>query len=342
MIKINAVITLALSLFVSMDVFSVDILEPSKNWGEFTFENDAFGVIEPSDDGYTSGIAYAWGKAPVERFTDINIPAWLRYISDWTYINQGAEGRYMVSYSIQQTMYTPTNLQEESLIIEDRPYVGLLLWQVKLRQFNGDVATSLTFDFGAAGPVALAKETQAATHDIISATEANGWDNQINNEPVFRMSFEYFKRLTVLPLSDSITVDTSIYTQAGIGNLSSDLGVGLIFRLGSGLEDTFSIVNPTASHSANPYTLISSQDFNWQVFLSLNGRYGFNDITLNGNTFKSSHSVDLIHEQGLFSVGFAMRWRSWGLLFSTLRGSKQFDEQRDDTNFATVSISYFY
>lgn len=234
----------------------------------------------------------------------------------------------MASYSLQQAMFTPTDIEEESLIIDDRPYVGALLWQVKLRQFNEGVATSLTFDFGVVGPIALAEEIQAATHDIISATEANGWDNQINNEPVLRIGSEYLQRLIVLPLSDNITVDTSIYMQAGIGNLSSDLGAALIFRLGTSLGDTFAMVNSTASYSANPYTLISSQIFNWQVFLSFNGRYVFNDITLDGNTFKSSHSVDIIHEQGLFSVGFAMRWRSWGLLFSTLHGSQQFEEQR--------------
>ncbi|AQS37329.1 hypothetical protein Sps_02171 [Shewanella psychrophila] len=342
MLKYIIAISLTLPFFILTDANAADVLSPSSSWGQFTFENDAFGVLEPSDDGYTNGVAYSWGEAQVNSFEDVNIPAWLHYISDWTYINRGEDGSYTVSYSIQQGMYTPTNLEEESLIVDDRPYAGVLIWQAKLRQFDKNVATSLIIDVGVVGPAALAEPTQTAIHSVISATMANGWDNQINNEPVFRVGSEYVKRLADFPLSDSIVSDLNFYAQAGIGNLRSDVSMALIFRLGSGLDETFSLVSPTASHSANPYTLVSGHGFYWQVFMSLHGRYVLNDITLNGNTFEDSHSVDLIHEQNQFSLGFAMRWESWGVLFSTLRGSKQFDDQQDDTNFAAVSISYFY
>jgi len=95
------------------------------------------------------------------------------------------------------------------------------------------------------------------------------------------------------------------------------------------------------SHSANPY-VVSNNNFNWQLFISDFGNYVFNDITLDGNTFKNSPSIELIHVQGQVSVGFALRWGAWGVLFSSLHGSKQFDGQVSDTNFGAASISYHY
>ncbi|MCL1057682.1 lipid A deacylase LpxR family protein [Shewanella gelidimarina] len=312
------------------------------SWGQFIFENDAFGVLEPTDDGYSNGVGYAWGKAPIANFDDIDMPDWVRWTSDWTYINQADRGQYTLSYAILQGMFTPSDLEDSQLIPDDRPYAGVLLWQVKLRQFEDNVATSLLLDVGVVGPASLAEQTQSIIHGMIGAKDPQGWDNQIDNEPVFRVQSEYLYRFAQLALSNSVATDVSFYTQAGIGNLRSDAGFGLTFRVGSGLDETYASINPTASHSANPYAYMSDRGFNWMLFMSAYGRYVLNDITIDGNTFKDSHSVELIHEQGQLSMGFAMRWGSWGILFSTLRGSQQYEGQIPDTNYGAASISYHY
>lgn len=312
------------------------------HWGQFIFENDAFGVLEPTDDGYSNGVGYAWGDSVVQGFDDIDMPAWIRAASDWSYINQGNEGQYSISYAILQGMYTPSDLDTEQLLTDDRPYAGVLLWQAKLRQYDDNVATSLALNLGVVGPASLAQQTQGVIHAIIDARDPQGWDNQLENEAVFRIESEYLHRFGQLALTDNVATDVSFYSQAGLGNLRSDAGFGLTFRIGSGLNETYASINPTASHSANPYAYMSDKGFNWMLFFSAYGGYVLNDITLDGNTFKDSHSVELINEQGQLSMGFAMRWGSWGILFSTLRGSDHFEGQISDTNYGAASISYHY
>lgn len=342
MLTIIRLILVVILPFITCVAIAAETPLRQNSWGQFTFENDAFGVLEPTDDGYTNGVAYMWGKTPIASFDEIDMPYWVRAISDWTYINQADKGHYSLSYGIVQAIFTPSVLEEEALISDDRPYAGVLIWQVKLRQFEDDIASSLKLDLGVVGPASLAEQTQSIIHGVIAAKEPQGWDNQLENEPVFRVESEYLYRFAQLDLSDQIATDISLYSQAGIGNLRSDAGFGLTFRVGSGLDETYVCINPTASHSANPYSYMSDTGFNWMFYMSAYGSYVLNDITIDGNTFKDSHSVDLIHEQGQLNIGFAMRWGSWGILFSSVRGSNQFEGQVSDTNYGAASISYHY
>lgn len=333
------IITFLLSI---VSISAVVAGEPTINhWGQFTFENDAFGVRNTSDDGYTNGVGYAWGQVPISDFSKIDMPNWIHAISGWTYINQEGNGNYAISYGIAQGMFTPTDAEKEAPIDDDRPYAGTLIWQVKLRQYETDIATSIALNLGIVGPAALAEYTQELVHQAISASEYKGWDNQIGNEPIFRIESEYLNRFAAYSFTEKIGIDANLYAQAGLGNLKSNAGVGLTLRIGSELSETYAYINPTASHSANPYA-VSNNNFNWQLFISGFGNYVFNDITLDGNTFKDSASIALIHGQGQISIGFALRWGSWGVLFSSLHGTKQFDGQVSDTNFGAASISYHY
>jgi len=174
------------------------------------------------------------------------MPNWIRYISDWTYINQGNNRDYAISYVIAQGMYTPADMQQEALIEDDRPYAATLVWQVKLRQYESDVSTSIALDLGVTGPAALAEYSQKGIHKLIDAQEPKGWDNQIGNEPVFRIESEYLNRCAHYYFYETLGIDTSLYAQAGLGNLRSNTGVGLTLRIGSELGETYAYINPIA------------------------------------------------------------------------------------------------
>ena len=65
-----------------------------------------------------------------------------------------------------------------------------------------------------------------------------------------------------------------------------------------------------------------------------------NDVTIDGNTFEDSHSVDLEHGQAIASLGFAYAWSDWGVLAAFHWGTDEFEEQRSDTEYGTLGISY--
>ena len=161
--------------------------ESNGDWVEFTFENDAFGLIHTSDNGYSNGLDWSWGKAVVNDFDELTLPTWLDSLYGWTYLNQGDNRQYQISYSVSQRMYTPDDLQQELLTEADRPYAGTLLWQSTLRSYDEGVADNLSLTLGIVGPASLAEQMQKQVHKIIDAKEPLGWDNQISNEPVFRI-----------------------------------------------------------------------------------------------------------------------------------------------------------
>jgi lipid A 3-O-deacylase len=80
----------------------------------------------------------------------------------------------------------------------------------------------------------------------------------------------------------------------------------------------------------------------WQVFASAYASYVFNDISLDGNTFSDSHSIEKVNEQGLLSVGVFMMYNSWGVAFATQRGNEQFEGQESTSKYGSVTISYHH
>ncbi len=306
-------------------------------WYVITWENDLFAF---SDDGYTNGLSFGWGHGPFDSFEALHLPEWIRTISQWTYINGSNENNYSIGYGIAQGMYTPSDIEEEDLIVDDRPYAGTLLWRTRIRSYDDKVADSLALTLGMAGPASLAEQSQKIIHKLVDATEPMGWDNQIENEPVFRVDAEHVIRFANFDISGPVEFDSNLYTQAGFGNLRSDAGAGIVCRIGNVLDSSFAYINPAPARGVNTLAGSPSQGFNWQVLVSLYGRYVFNDITIDGNTFKDSHSVELIHEQALVSLAVASSWQNWGFIFSLQSGSDTFEEQESSSKFGALSVTY--
>ncbi|PMG77948.1 hypothetical protein BCU84_09645 [Shewanella sp. 10N.286.51.B7] len=314
--------------------------ESNNDWVQFTFENDAFGLIDTSDNGYSNGLDWSWGKAVVNDYDDIDLPGWLETLYGWSYLNQGSNRQYQVSYSVSQRMYTPDDLQVDTLIEADRPYAGTLLWQSNLRSYADGIGDNLSITLGVVGPASLAEQTQKQVHKIIDAKEPLGWDNQLSNEAVFRIQAQRLYQWAYTPISENVEFDSVLHGDASIGNLMSHAGAGLTFRIGNILNQSYAYIAPAASRSNNGYIVKSADRLSWQFFVTFYGRYVLNDITIDGNTFKDSHSVELTHEQAMLNMGFMLNWKDWGLVFSTIRGTEQYNNQPSTANFAAVSISY--
>lgn len=310
-------------------------------WGTLLFENDAFGVIDKSDNDYSNGVAYDWGDDGYDQFEDVEMPAFLRSIFGWTYVNGQADGTYALDYVVSQGMFTPDDLSAAALLVEDRPYAGTLTWKARLRNYQDNASRSFGLTLGVVGPLSAAEEAQKGIHELIGAEMPNGWHNQIDNEPVFRLDGEYVNRFLAGNWAENLAVDTSLYAQAGLGNLKSNAGLGLVFRLGDELESTYAFVNPLVTRGSGMMGAPAT-GFSWQVQAAVYGQYVYNDITLDGNTFKDSHSVEVVHDQYIVSFGFSLRNGSWGFDFSTQQGSKQYEQQQRKSNFGSVSFSYFY
>lgn len=317
-------------------------LEEITHWSQFTFENDALSAINKSDDGYSNGIGFSWGRSDYNDYALIEMPSWLRYMSEWTFINQGNSKQYSVTFGVSQLMYTPDKIEENALIDDDRPYAGTLLWSSKLRSYANNRANSLGLILGVAGPASLAEQSQTVIHTVIDATIPKGWDHQIKNELVLRVEAEHIERFYRYSFSDNLRFDSSSYSEVGVGNLRSDVGTGVMVRIGNMLDQTYESINPSTSAFMSGISMDSGDKFYWQLFTVAYGSYVFNDISLTGNTFSDSHSVKLVNEQLMVSIGAAAVYQQWGFVFSVHRGNKQFEGQANISKYGSLTISYHY
>ena len=247
------------SICILLSVFSSLVLaEALKNsneatkdtWYALSMENDAFSLQTKSDDGYTNGISLSWGYDPKSSFEEVDMPNWIRTASEWTYLNDNNNHNFSIRYAIVQGMFTPTDLQQEALIEDDRPYAGVLTWTARIHSFDNHIANSLGLSLGVVGPASLAEQSQTNIHKITDSTEPRGWDNQLSNEPIFRLDAEHIRRLFDYELSNALQFDANSYSRAGFGNLQSDIGTGLSLRIGSQLGKSFAYINPTPTRAA--------------------------------------------------------------------------------------------
>ena len=326
---------LLLLLFMAAGAHAAE--ERRDSWFTFTLENDLF---VGKDTGYTNGFALSWGHAGFTEFSPDNLPGWLHYLSKNLYISTMPGKQRAVSYMIGQLMQAPSDLTVPTLITNEAPYAGMLFWTANLHAFDERVADRLSLTLGVVGPASGAEQTQKWVHDKTGADEPMGWDNQIENEPVFQVSAERLLRLAKFHTDKTVGMDVIGIGSGAVGTIESNLAVGIGARLGRGLDRSFPTANFMAAAQVNP--LAGRITDGWYVFANVQGRFVANDIGINGNTFKDSHSVPLEHWQAAAAGGVAIGFKSWAFLFSMVFATDRYEGQPDATKFGSLSITYKY
>jgi len=76
--------------------------------------------------------------------------------------------------------------------------------------------------------------------------------------------------------------------------------------------------------------------------MSCDGRVVLHDITLDGNTFRDSHSIDKEILVADIMAGIACNRGNFKCTYSYIYRTKQFKEQDYDTIFGALSFSFFF
>ena len=299
----------------------------------FTFENDLF---VGDDNGYTNGIGITFGKGPFKEFNNETLPNWLHWLAEDLYISTMKNKQRGVAHMFFQRMQTPVDLTKTELIVDDLPYAGLLAWQGTLYAWDDRVSDQLSLYLGAVGPITLAEQTQTLIHGLTGAAEPKGWDNQIENEPIFKVEAQRVWNL-YRSAGKGKQFDILGLWGAGIGNLESATKGGLAIRWGTNLQYSFPAFSLQADRQVNPLSLTPKNDF----YLFFGARVGvvFNNILIDGNTFKDSHSVPLEHYQDQASTGvvWSIGRNAFVFQISSLSSSTTITNERDE--FGALSFT---
>ena len=314
--------------------------EPQGGTLTLQFENDK---IANTDRHYTNGVRVAWvsDRTKYESETMFDLLSWLYPIGD---VHGGRLG-----FAAGQMLYTPSNTAAHELVPDDRPYAGWLYFSVAaMAETKGDVLDAeldaldtVELSLGVVGPLAGGRYVQNTVHEIIGVDTAEGWDNQLKNEPAVMLTAERKWRPqpgSLGPLSYDIIPNIG----ASVGNVMTLVNVGSTVRLGQGLHVDYGPPHIRPSLSGLDAVEPTGGRFAWYLFAGAEGRAVFHNIFLDGNTFSDSHSVDRNVFVGDLLGGAALVYDKYRLAFTQIYRTREFETQKSADIFGALSLSVHF
>ncbi|GAB1489776.1 lipid A deacylase LpxR family protein [Opitutaceae bacterium] len=319
------------------------------DWGSYSLyvENDKF--FAGTDQRYTNGLKFTALTSNLRRFTGPEVPAPIRWISQHLSRVVARDEIPKLGLSFGQNIYTPTDTQNPNYQPDDRPYSAWLYAGVSFQNYRppinayGDARTPrldiLEFNLGMVGPWALGEEFQNNYHRLIDVRTAKGWRNQIKNEPGLNIIFERkWRHRSGDLLGTTWAADFIPHAGFSLGNVFTYANAGFEARVGYHLPGDFgtNLIRPTGD--SNPLLRFP---FNAFLFVGVDARAVARDITLDGNTFRDSPSIDREWGVADFASGLAFGTRRWQFTYTQAVRTREFKGQADNQEFGSVSITFF-
>ncbi len=324
--------------------------EEAESFDTFTLyiENDYFAG---TDYGYTGGLQMTWSTPFKFNRTDYHLPGWADSIVRRLPFINDSDKENAVSFSIGQMVYTPENIQTKELIKDDRPYAGISYFTAGIHSKTGQQKTTLELDLGIIGPHSYAGDFQNWGHEVTGSDRPNGWDNQLEDEFLIEAICETRWRLTHGDLDHHLNYDIFPHLGGRVGNMAIYANTGIEMRLGWNLPANFGTCPISAGCETNSafgardltgIGLAGASRFGIHFFMSYEGRVVLHDITLDGNTFRDSHSVDKKILVADIMAGIACNKGKFKFTYAYIYRTKQFKTQDYDTIFGSLSFVFLF
>jgi len=302
------------------------------NYLSFSYENDLIGGGR--DENYTSGLRVTYFD------TETNVPPVIDKLADAipTFDLNETTSTF---FSFGHNIYTPRDIEISALQEDDRPYSGWLYGSVGLATVTDDHLDELEFTLGVVGPEAFGEQIQKFVHEKLTDSPIpQGWDNQLKFEPgaiiSWRRRWPAFYAANMGDFRLRFEPDVNI----SLGNVYTYMGTGGVVTFGpyeGRMQDTPPRVRPGMPGTG--FFDTPDNKLSWNVFAGVDGRAMGRNIFLDGNTFKSSHSVDSKVFVADANAGFAISYDDYRLSYTLNYRTREFDGQSDPNVFGSVTLS---
>jgi hypothetical protein len=293
-------------------------------------ENDVFG---DTDQNYTNGLrlSYLTAFAPasgVSGFFARNILG----TDPGDGVRQG--------FALGQSIFTPEDTELSQAPADQHPYAGWLYGEYALLVESENTVDQLYFQAGVVGPSAGGEWVQNRFHDLIGAGEAQGWDDQLDDEPGFVIGYD--KKLRALAEIDSLGLGADLTPDVGVtvGNVLTQATLGLTMRVGTDLSSDYGPPRIRPSLAGAGF-FRREHAFSTYFFAGVQGRAVGHNIFLDGNSFDDdSPSVDKKYFVADLQAGVVVQIMDVQLAYTYVARTKEFDTQDERQQFGAVSLSF--
>jgi len=301
-------------------------------------------MLANQDQGYTNGLQLTLVSPNLVDFTnDPNLPRLARWLNKRVGARhpEGVDQLNMV-VRLTQNIYTPSDPSRTDLVVDDRPYAGLLMGIAGYNLRRGDTLDTVLVGAGMVGPASMAEDVQNGVHDLTGSDRFRGWDHQLRNEPVLGVRYERSRRAGKWSIGDSgLQVDAISHWGGSLGSPMTRVNAGYEVRLGRDLPDDFgsSPVRPAGDNTAPSATGRAPNGWAWHAFAAADGYWSLYDVSLDGNLFHDSHSVDKEPLVADLAIGAAVTWGRWKFALARYFRTREFKGQREIPSFGSFTIS---
>lgn len=339
---------------------------PGWRGGSVRLEND---MAAGTDSNYTNGAALTLASHDLQGSPQLDcLPRPLRgYTRFLAWIDPGfwrdtgtTTASRNVVVRIGQSMYTPEDGTRSDLVLDDRPYAGLLYagvaWNRRLRPAGAshERLDVREITFGVIGPWSLAEQTQNLVHDARGSDRFLGWDHQLGNEPAFQFAIESkYRRIAEGAVQPGWGHDLIGSHAVRIGNIETAASVGIEGRFGWNLPNDFGSYPIRAGAENRPPSsaaaMRSSQPASFAAprpgvhgFVILEAKAVAWDFSLDGNLFRDSHHVTREPWVAQAAIGVSSQWlvgkRGVRLAVMRVWRTREFEEQVGPHAFGSIAL----
>jgi len=300
------------------------------------FENDLFGQ---TDHFYTNGFSISLALAgspptPLRQF-------WRLLQTDRIF-----KGLESYTFEVGQIIATPSDTTRTPPDPHDRPYAGILYIATGMQFQTRRRMDVVKFITGVLGPASMAKETQRTIHDLFGNTIPEGWEYQLENEPVLNFVYEHRRRFALFSTPRGFSSDIIALGGGMLGNILIQAEGGVSLRIGYHLPEDFGnslirgagILPPTSQCCLA--TRQASPRFGIHLYGGVNGNMVARNVTLDGSTFRESMSVDRKPFFGGVEFGAAIVMRRLKVAFTYVIWTHEFENQSDPSRFGAIFLVF--
>ncbi|WP_194721625.1 lipid A deacylase LpxR family protein [Noviherbaspirillum malthae] len=237
---------------------------------------------------------------------------------------RGTDGAATYGWRIAQELYTASDIKLPPAQFgpPDHPYAGWLYGGI-FKEIHRNDGTSLRYglDLGCLGPCAGGRWTQTNFHRVIDQPLPQGWSKQVRNEAGIVLHGE----ITPVRWRVGNAFDLAPTIQGRLGNIFTDLGIGLTARAGN-------------------LNLLPQQPALYGFLRTDVRAVGYN-ATLQGGLFSKDnpHTVDPKRVVGEVEAGVVWTGQNFGARLGLVRRSNEIRDLPDSQgaqNFLRLQISY--
>ncbi|MCF7481875.1 lipid A deacylase LpxR family protein [Vibrio sp. J1-1] len=316
---------------IAFALLSPAVFASTKSTVSFALDNDGiFGV----DQDYTNGIFLSYATGQLRKESEWN---WLSLShSSFTSVDK-------IELVFGHKMWTPSDIKVDYPLANDRPYAGYLHTELNYLSLTADKAVRYNFTIGTTGESSLSEKAQSLVHSITGSPDPQGWDYQIDDYLAASVGYRAFNKLM---RSEGKTTQWEITNVNDInaGNFRSDISQGVMFRWGTNLGTNIGAANISVE-SPFSASMLSNHSTSWFLFSGFEGRYRFNDITIEGDRSgipgtSEPYDVTLEHWQASAVAGATWYNQNYGASITFTIKTPEYEESQTDI-YGTGSLSVF-